>query len=499
MKNNSDTRRKGGLRLLGLGFWQAWWMVAMTTDVLVSRTAPEGFIGDPVLWITALTTLGYLIAVLLSRVVTSFSSYRGSFYLAGIGASLGSLGMYLSTMTPLGKPGFALFLLSTVLLAAGNALLLLMWGELWSVLATGRVGRHLYFSYSFAFVLYFVIWLLPGVAATILTVLFPLFSTAILYTCKNEPKRMPSVVPVPQGSLPSIAVFVALLLVSIVYGMSQELVISYVDVQQTTDFMLKMMAMAGVCIWAVTLSMVVSPSAQEPLVLYRPVIPAMACGILLLVLLPSTYAFVGAGLIIMGVYCLDMLMMLVSTDIAFRARLSVAFTFGLAIFAARCGTLIGSFSAHFAAGAPLWNTALRDDLMLFGVLVLVLVGMLLFTQFDVQHLYRTQGIMLGETTPTLGDKCAMLAASCGLTAREAEVLVLLASGRSVPYICDELSIAQGTAKHHVSNIYRKLGVVDRQGLHDVIEQGAAGKGAWELQATKQSMRPGSATHPKHGA
>ena len=51
-------------------------------------------------------------------------------------------------------------------LSLGNALLLIMWGELWSALATGRVGRHLYVSYTFAFVLFFVAYALPEAAAT---------------------------------------------------------------------------------------------------------------------------------------------------------------------------------------------------------------------------------------------------------------------------------------------------------------------------------------------
>ena len=55
----------------------------------------------------------------------------------------------------------------------------------------------------------------------------------------------------------------------------------------------------------------------------------------------------------------------------------------------------------------------------------------------------------------------------------------MARGRTVRYIIDELSIAQGTAKHHVSNIYRKVGVFDRQGLLDTIEQGGVGKPGWE--------------------
>ena len=81
--------------------------------------------------------------------------------------------------------------------------------------------------------------------------------------------------------------------------------------------------------------------------------------------------------------------------------------------------------------------------------------------------------------PPLEKRCEALAIERHLTPREGEVLVLLARGRTVRYICDELSIAQGTAKHHVSNIYRKVGVFDRQGLLDTIEQGGVGKPGWE--------------------
>ncbi len=46
----------------------------------------------------------------------------------------------------------------------------------------------------------------------------------------------------------------------------------------------------------------------------------------------------------------------------------------------------------------------------------------------------------------------------GLTPREAEVLWLLARGRSAAAIARELSISVGTAKKHLEHVYRKLGV-----------------------------------------
>jgi len=62
-----------------------------------------------------------------------------------------------------------------------------------------------------------------------------------------------------------------------------------------------------------------------------------------------------------------------------------------------------------------------------------------------------------------------------LTAREREILVLIADGESNHEIADRLFISYRTAKTHVSNILAKLGARDRAaaaiiardaGLHD---------------------------------
>ncbi|OOL29367.1 hypothetical protein GQ85_26435, partial [Rhodococcus rhodochrous] len=48
-----------------------------------------------------------------------------------------------------------------------------------------------------------------------------------------------------------------------------------------------------------------------------------------------------------------------------------------------------------------------------------------------------------------------------LTAREVEVLRLVARGRSNRQIADELCIAEKTARNHVERVYAKLGVDNR--------------------------------------
>jgi DNA-binding CsgD family transcriptional regulator len=64
--------------------------------------------------------------------------------------------------------------------------------------------------------------------------------------------------------------------------------------------------------------------------------------------------------------------------------------------------------------------------------------------------------------------------SAGLTAREIEVLRLVAQGRSNREIAAELFIAEKTARNHVERVYAKLGVNNRtQASLAAIDRGLA--------------------------
>ena len=69
----------------------------------------------------------------------------------------------------------------------------------------------------------------------------------------------------------------------------------------------------------------------------------------------------------------------------------------------------------------------------------------------------------------------------GLTARELEVLALLARGRSVKQIATDLVIAPKTADSHVQRVYRKIGVSTRAAAtvfamrHDLVDAGSSGE------------------------
>lgn len=70
---------------------------------------------------------------------------------------------------------------------------------------------------------------------------------------------------------------------------------------------------------------------------------------------------------------------------------------------------------------------------------------------------------------TVSAGCAVAVERYGLSRREAEVLDLLARGRDVPYVAEELVISKNTVRTHTKSIFAKTGVHSRQELIDLVE------------------------------
>ncbi|WP_232050876.1 helix-turn-helix transcriptional regulator [Arabiibacter massiliensis] len=75
-------------------------------------------------------------------------------------------------------------------------------------------------------------------------------------------------------------------------------------------------------------------------------------------------------------------------------------------------------------------------------------------------------------------RCAELSRERHLTAREAEILVMLGRGHTSGYVAEELTVAESTVRSHRKNIYRKLDVSSREELFKLLD-GAGGDEAPE--------------------
>lgn len=74
-----------------------------------------------------------------------------------------------------------------------------------------------------------------------------------------------------------------------------------------------------------------------------------------------------------------------------------------------------------------------------------------------------------DTVSRWSNHIRMMAELYGLSARQEEVLFLLAKGRTAQFIADKLTITLATSKSHIYNIYIKFGVHSQQELLNLLE------------------------------
>ena len=485
---------------IGLGFWQAWQMVMLCTSAII----PDGGEGARLKSIALFaTTAGDLVVIAAYNIRPRLSSSPRALLGAGAAMAAGTfLMLFVAFISDAGLK-FVALAFALALMSWGNAALLIMWGELWETLATGRVGQHLYLSYAFAFVLFFIAIALPHPMGGLFACLFPLASCLILKSRASEPRRRPTSAPLRLEDVPFKQLIAFIVLLSTLWGVSQKITPQFVTPPSSPFFLAESMFVAGVAIAALAANLALTSPESESIALYEPIAPAMALGIVALAILPEQWAPIGNGLLTMGVYCLDMFLMLTATDLAFRTGISAALIFGGTVVASRIGTTVGTFFASFVLGNEFDDIA-KLTLAVISLGVIVAASTLLFSKADLMKIYEardarsassagenpTSTVSKAGKTPatasiyqnesasgaavlamplTIEAQCTIVVDRAGLTAREAEVLELLVRGRTVQDICYELTIAKGTAKHHVSNIYRKLGVGDRRSLYDVVE------------------------------
>lgn len=468
------TRQRLPLSQFGLGFWQAWWTLAFCTGTLVGPESASFLDVDVQTLLFAITTFGYMVPLALSRKPAGKPFGMGARVAAGALCCVGSLGMAASTylMAVASIPSALAFLTSSLLFFVGNALLISLWGELWGALASGAVGRCLYMSYIIAYAAYFILQPLPTVPRVLALAVMPVISCCILASSQAEPKRSPRKATAPQR-LPrrsALCALAAAFLLNLVWGAGLPC-LSILDPSGDRQTSPAGIVVALVLLICMFIYMYITKPEVEAFSLYSPIEISLAGGMLLAMLLPASSSFLGEGMAVFGGACLDALIMLVATDVAFRTKKPAAFVLSLAMLVARLGSLVG----RIAYDLLIVPGAVSTEQMLLACAILVLVGAsLVFTRSTLEGLYRTAPT--AQDSKILDVGCDAFASTHSLTVREAEVLALLVKGRSAPYIAERLSIALGTAKNHMSSIYRKAGVGDRQSLLNLIEQEEAASG-----------------------
>lgn len=127
-----------------------------------------------------------------------------------------------------------------------------------------------------------------------------------------------------------------------------------------------------------------------------------------------------------------------------------------------CGLLLGRYLiAHYG---PTIHPTLIAAVIAIGALLLL--NTLVYTESD---LSKTVRLMPLERQQRFKHKCERVIKQYGLSDREGEIMIMLAKGRNLPYIQDQLSLSKGTVSTHRQHIYQKLDIHSQQELINLID------------------------------
>lgn len=304
---------------------------------------------------------------------------------------------------------------------------------------------------------------LPALPMGILAALLPLLSTALLLVCPQRghaqagvPGQQPSETSQSFYTWDSAAPLVRIGICVFVFSLLRMVLpFSHNLHSSLLGHAVELFFSAGVLFWVLKL--------KKPLdfpQLWRFVFIFLSTGVVLLC--------VGAPALLSGLCStvatsmMVMLLWLLLVDVArhSKAQPAALFSGGWLVYVG--GWYVGHLVLQFAPGLP--------GMRATGIWALWILAMVMVLYLDVRN-PDTQRIFsdLHATVPpgeyaTLAGRCAELGAANGLTRREADVLTLLAKGRSKGFIAEELCISENTVRGHARHIYAKLGVHSKDEL-----------------------------------
>ena len=183
-----------------------------------------------------------------------------------------------------------------------------------------------------------------------------------------------------------------------------------------------------------------------------------------------------SALLVTGHMCFELLMWFALCAVASRNTVDAipAICWGTAVsYLGICAGVLLWFVAHLVLAPVLGDVAVATGVLVTCVLALMVLYVLLTWRsfsFDetIAGVAPDAPLVSVSYVDRLEVRCAHVASDCNLTARESQVLALLARGNNSKRIQEDLGIGRNTVKYHVKNVYVKLGVHSQQELIDMV-------------------------------
>lgn len=449
------------LAFLGLGIYRAWIEIVFVGS-FVDFPSAHFATRDLFDIVMSIVLLG---CALGARKVSPFYSKHAAWVLCGTLLTLATVCTFSSLFYP--EIAEHLAIVASIAGGIGIALIILIWSELYGCMNPMRVA----FYYSGSIIVgALMIYIYRGFAIPwlfVMTSILPIFSLLCAARSFNV---------LPGDNLPSTTwakfsvpwkIIILMAIYAFAYGLLEKYLYAGTFGPHSA---LGTVAAALV----VMVGVVLQGKNFDFGTIYRTALPLMAGALIIPSALGLFDSFWGNFCATGGYTAFSILIMLILANICYRYGVSAIWLFGIERGVRALFMMLGRYvDAGIDAIAP---PSLNGDLVSSGVALLAIIGgtVILFSERELasrwgaKFLYAENGSDPIEKRHALVDRCDAISKEKGLSAREQEVLLLLAQHKTISDIENELIVANGTVKAHIRHIYQKLDIHSREELFEIL-------------------------------
>lgn len=491
----SDKARRAGVlerldvnlpaRLLGFGLIYAWGICLWDIPLSASANA-TALQTDPAWLLSAVLTPFSCIVIALAGRSRELAEFRSLYAVGPTLCAVGTVALigcgYTEEWTRV-----ACTLIAGIGTGCGPAFMVVLWGCLFARVETSIVETVIPASFVATLLCALVFPTMPAPLAAIAVTALPLASGLLLVLSRNGLRRQ--VIPAedmtsfrPMAVTPfTVARMMAAVFVLYTLGCAAPAE-SPVELATSAE---AYTTVAGM-LFAVTLSVGIVLFAHRISVasLYRWITVPFVVGIVATPVDNELAAFIARVLMNAVFTGIEIITMLYFIRLSQRTRLSATFYVGLGAAASYGGVLVGySMTSILQAGTHSPAGETFDCLIMLGAFSLTSLlvprrdatleskeGTLPANDDAAAHDAQVVTTSYVDELDAVIEHRRAIGRAHGLSNRETEIFLMLAQGRSRPYIRDSLYLSKNTVATHIRHIYEKLDIHSRQELIDLVEE-----------------------------
>lgn len=471
-ESNEDERNPANImyvRFLGMGILIAWLCCTHITFVFPGSQYPVEFrnIFD---YAMRIGDIGMLLGLgILAPRLGKMSQHRR---MNGALVALTCLGTLFAGLIAMPEgASFGLLVVLGIGTALGGSVLFCLWAEIYVQMGITRVLVYGSLSCLLAGTVSFVICTMQPPFAIIATSLLPAISLGLargsLKILPAEPLRMQKVryaIPWKLVAIMTVAGFLS--------GASGVVIAGSLGLGAM--FRVLATAVAGAVI---LLAMFVLRKRSDMRFLATVALPSAVLALALIPFAQGALGYIVAFLLKFAYVWFTFFVLLVLTNICYRFEVPTLRIFAIARACSEAGILIGIVLRCFLISSGFFdNPLLVGTLSLTGIVLVVACVLVWVSEKSVNSDWGAAGVAIETNTrianprERLMSRCDTIAAEHGLTARETEIMTLIAQGKTRREIENELFLSENTVKTHARHLYAKLGVSSKADVIALLKE-----------------------------